>query len=499
MRLLLFIISTIFISQIANSQNKLDVIKLKWKQKKYDEVISLGTPFRETLQGKAIPALDYMILSSICVTSTPRSVPCTEIQGILKDYYIGLSNSDYKLMESGFEQICQQNSEPNFAISDKLPLRQYAHPQRISTTTSKFKTYFLISEGLKKNGVFQKINYNEVRNIVETLAVEKDSLQRLNDKLIDTYIKRRIAKNDASKIKKAVSTFGPNSKYWTSENFLVITSKNNKINPKVVCLNMENVLSFFRNTYDLSITEDYITIYLVQDYKNVRNNIQRLYSTKLSFNPLGFSNFYDNSMVGWLYDDAMVGTLKHELIHLLIRSRFNFIPEWFEEGLASLYEESRFDASDNLLGKENWRGILLKETPLNYKLSDLFANKDVNFDTKELKSLKDEYKKEIKQMSYRDQNLSWIYKDHYQELDEVLNIFLSNRVALYKDALSRYFLLYLQDKGKLKKMYQALIQRDRSVINIGHYQTLEFVILTVCEKTSMNDLQGDFSNWLNNL
>ena len=141
----------------------------------------------------------------------------------------------------------------------------------------------------------------------------------------------------------------------------------------------------------------------------------------------------------------------------------------------------------------------MKETPLNYKLSDLFANKDVNFDTYELRLLREEYKKEIKRMSYRDENLSWLYKDQHQELDEVLNAFLSNRIALYKDALSRYFLLYLQDKRKLDKMYKALLQRDKSVMDVAHYQTLESVILTVCEKTSIYDLQSDFSNWLNDL
>ncbi len=402
-------------------------------------------------------------------------------------------------MENGFTNICQQNGGPDVSILNKLPLRQYAHPRAVATVTGRFKTYMLVSEGLKKNGIFNEIDYDEVRNIIEAIAIEKDSVQRINEKLIDTYIQRRIPKNDISKIKTTLSKFGSNSKYWVSDNFLVVTTKANKIDLKIVAINMEKALSYFQKTYNLRPQENYITIYLVQDFKKVREYIQKLYSINISFDPLGYSNFYDNSIVGWLYNGTMVGTLKHELIHILIKSQFNFIPEWFEEGLACLYEESKFDKSDNLEGKQNWRGILLRETKFNYTLGDLFANRNVNFNLLELKYLREKYKTDIRRISERNETLRWLYKDHHQELDEVLDRFLINRTTLYKDALSRYFLLYLQDKGKLSKMYQALLQRDDSALDIMHYQTLESVILNICEKINADELQRDFMAWLDGL
>jgi hypothetical protein len=416
-----------------------------------------------------------------------------------KRYYTGLSRTDYQVMENGFTNICQQNGGPDVSILNKLPLRQYAHPRAVATVTGRFKTYMLVSEGLKKNGIFNEIDYDEVRNIIEAIAIEKDSVQRINEKLIDTYIQRRIPKNDISKIKTTLSKFGSNSKYWVSDNFLVVTTKANKIDLKIVAINMEKALSYFQKTYNLRPQENYITIYLVQDFKKVREYIQKLYSINISFDPLGYSNFYDNSIVGWLYNGTMVGTLKHELIHILIKSQFNFIPEWFEEGLACLYEESKFDKSDNLEGKQNWRGILLRETKFNYTLGDLFANRNVNFNLLELKYLREKYKTDIRRISERNETLRWLYKDHHQELDEVLDRFLINRTTLYKDALSRYFLLYLQDKGKLSKMYQALLQRDDSALDIMHYQTLESVILNICEKINADELQRDFMAWLDGL
>jgi hypothetical protein len=56
----------------------------------------------------------------------------------------------------------------------------------------------------------------------------------------------------------------------------------------------------------------------------------------------------------------------------------------------------------------------------------------------------------------------------------------------------------LQDKKILNQMYQALLARDKSIMDIMHYKTLESVILIVCGKSSLNDLQADFSDWLNN-
>lgn len=50
------------------------------------------------------------------------------------------------------------------------------------------------------------------------------------------------------------------------------------------------------------------------------------------------------------------GTLAHELTHALAHVDFPDMPEWFDEGLASLHEESEFsDDGRHLLGLPNWR------------------------------------------------------------------------------------------------------------------------------------------------
>jgi len=62
------------------------------------------------------------------------------------------------------------------------------------------------------------------------------------------------------------------------------------------------------------------------------------------------------------------GTLAHELTHALAHFDFPDMPEWFDEGLASLGEESEFsDDGLRLTGISNWR--------LNYVLPELRQNR----------------------------------------------------------------------------------------------------------------------------
>ncbi len=56
------------------------------------------------------------------------------------------------------------------------------------------------------------------------------------------------------------------------------------------------------------------------------------------------------------------GTLAHELTHALAHVDFPDMPEWFDEGLASLHEDSEFSEDGlQLIGLQNWRGELLRE------------------------------------------------------------------------------------------------------------------------------------------
>ncbi|MEL4424061.1 hypothetical protein AAEH90_21190, partial [Shewanella algae] len=84
---------------------------------------------------------------------------------------------------------------------------------------------------------------------------------------------------------------------------------------------------------------------------------------------------------------------------------------WFEEGLATLYEESRFDSLNQLKGIDNWRLRLLKSNIFHLKLSDILEPK-VTRDS----LLNEQVKiKALDFLSYTPKNK--IYFDHKREVE----------------------------------------------------------------------------------
>lgn len=82
------------------------------------------------------------------------------------------------------------------------------------------------------------------------------------------------------------------------------------------------------------------------------------------------------------------GTVAHELTHALAHADFPELPEWLDEGLASLYEECEFSSDGlRLIGLQNWRGVALRSAAQKQKLrcigemaSAPFASADASID-----------------------------------------------------------------------------------------------------------------------
>jgi hypothetical protein len=108
------------------------------------------------------------------------------------------------------------------------------------------------------------------------------------------------------------------------------------------------------------------------------------------------------------------GTLVHELAHALMAFDFPAVPDWFNEGLASLYEQCQFGEKNGrrtIQGLVNWRLPKLQEAIRAEKL-------------RSLESL-------ITSDDFRGRNVGLNY------------------------AQARYFCMYLQEQGLLVKYYQV--------------------------------------------
>jgi len=133
--------------------------------------------------------------------------------------------------------------------------------------------------------------------------------------------------------------------------------------------------------------------------------------------PYGFYMPSDRSMVMNLATGT--GTLAHELVHPLIEEDFAAVPAWFNEGFASLFEQSMYDEDGSIRGLVNWR----------------------------LRGL---------QPALRDGSAP--------KLEEVMS---TNRSEFYGSgsglnyAVARYLCLYLQEQGLLAKYYKAFRENHK--------------------------------------
>ena len=105
------------------------------------------------------------------------------------------------------------------------------------------------------------------------------------------------------------------------------------------------------------------------------------------------------------------GTLVHELVHALIAPDFPSVPHWFNEGLASLYEQCAIGRDHRTItGLANWRLPALKQAIRKNELRPL------------------------------------------RELIEDDGFYDASRVGM-NYAQARYLLMYLQEKGQLTEYY----------------------------------------------
>ena len=140
------------------------------------------------------------------------------------------------------------------------------------------------------------------------------------------------------------------------------------------------------------------------------------------------------------------GTLVHELVHALIKPDFPDVPDWFNEGLGSLFEQCTL-AGGTIRGLPNWRLPALQRAIRADRLRPL------------------------------------------SELIEDRHFYAEGRVGL-NYAQSRYLLLYLQEKELLQRFYSLF--REQSAEDQTGLKTLRELI----EPASMDGFEDQWRKWV---
>lgn len=95
-----------------------------------------------------------------------------------------------------------------------------------------------------------------------------------------------------------------------------------------------------------------IVVYLFKGEDSYEAYCEKSYGRKPS-TPFGFYRDSERKMV--MNIATGTGTLAHELVHPLLAHDFPEVPSWFNEGFASLFEQSRYTEEGTMRGMVNWR------------------------------------------------------------------------------------------------------------------------------------------------
>ena len=94
-----------------------------------------------------------------------------------------------------------------------------------------------------------------------------------------------------------------------------------------------------------------IRVFLFRDKRSYEEYCQSAYQKPPS-TPFGFYMAHERKMV--MNVATGLGTLVHEMVHPLLAEDFPGVPTWFNEGFASLYEQSG-ERNRKMVGFVNWR------------------------------------------------------------------------------------------------------------------------------------------------
>jgi len=168
-------------------------------------------------------------------------------------------------------------------------------------------------------------------------------------------------------------------------------------------------------------------IWLFNGKESYEKNTQAIFHEK-PLSPFGYCSPAHRALIMNIATGG--GTLVHEMVHAFIASNFPECPTWFNEGLASLYEQSG-EVGGHIHGFTNWRLPVLQEMIRDGKLRSF---------------------EQLTALAATD--------------------FYGDKAAAYSQ--SRYLCYYLQEKGLLVKFYREFHANVRS--DPTGYKTLKKVL-----------------------
>ena len=248
---------------------------------------------------------------------------------------------------------------------------------------------------------------------------------------------------------------------YTIENkgrFIVVTPGTNAISTNElnsITSELEQVYNFYAESFDLRKPNKLITVYLMNNRYNLRKIAKKIHGLNIPDSNIGYSCLTDLSVLG-TSSTASIGTIKHELFHLMIRGDVGDIPSWLDEAIACVYETSY------------WEGNELKGSIWQWR-SEFMINMI------------------MPRLSYI------IQKDHEAYYP---NEALDNCEMALNYATAKHFGLFLQEKDMLQKTISAFKNRENVLTGNDFTDESDFDVLEQVFQQPIEDIMKDFDSWI---
>jgi len=426
MKLNLYKLMIMFCLSSVAVASPVEKAKVHWQKQEYKQVIEILPPLRDDFFGKRVD-VDYMLATSLCRYKDFYTGGRQYLRHILRVY--PLSQQNFNVILSELER-CPVQAKPN--------LIAFNLGRGVAGVSGK-SFYFL-------GGSNKAVGGNPLQTIrpIAPSEIEQRLLPLADESLAKIRLEKRL------------SSQGYKANIYAKGRFVIGSISNHteaELNKIATLLN--KALLFLQSTYQFKLPDKLFTVYLVPDGRKLKNVGDKLHGLNVNYATIGYS-FRDDLSLAAIVNGPNVGTLKHELTHLLVRTNFGDVPPWLDEGLAALYEVSRQEG-DYLRGLPNWRGQVLEHYFTSYPvdLISLMTMNWLNFDARNMRKEK-----------------------------QAIN-----------HALARYWILYLQDKGLLTQVYSTFKNVDIKAITSNY----EFDVNTLINKAtgkSLSQLEIEFFNWL---
>jgi hypothetical protein len=187
-----------------------------------------------------------------------------------------------------------------------------------------------------------------------------------------------------------------------------------------------------------------IDVWLFKDKESYETNAKKLFG-KTPDTPYGYFSSEHNALVMNISTGG--GTLIHEIVHPYMAANFPACPSWFNEGLASLYEQCG-EENGEIHGYTNWRLAGLQEAIRKEKVPAF-------------------------------EKLCSTTTEEFYNKDKGTNY-----------AQARYLCYYLQQEGVLKTFYKKF--RAASSNDPTGYETLQEVL----GRKDMEEFQREWEKWV---